>query len=102
MYAFFRNSSFIGAEGFEPAERRKAFRFYNGPLAQLGEQQTLNLRVEGSIPSRLTITARVVKLADTLDLGSSAIRRKGSSPFSRIKERKEKDVSLLLARVAQW
>ena len=26
----------------------------NGPLAQLAEQQTLNLRVEGSIPSRLT------------------------------------------------
>ncbi len=25
----------------------------NGPLAQLAEQQTLNLRVEGSIPSRL-------------------------------------------------
>src|SRR6056297_1367322 len=60
-----------------------------GPLAQLGEQQTLNLRVEGSIPSRLTttkylgrvdlhnylciITARVVKLVDTLDLGSSAV-----------------------------
>ena len=27
---------------------------YRGPLAQLAEQQTLNLRVEGSIPSRLT------------------------------------------------
>ena len=27
----------------------------HGPLAQLAEQQTLNLRVEGSIPSRLTI-----------------------------------------------
>src|SRR5689334_7922053 len=26
----------------------------HGPLAQLAEQQTLNLRVEGSIPSRLT------------------------------------------------
>ena len=26
-----------------------------GPVAQLAEQQTLNLRVEGSIPSRLTI-----------------------------------------------
>src|SRR5262245_61662061 len=25
-----------------------------GPVAQLAEQQTLNLRVEGSIPSRLT------------------------------------------------
>ena len=32
-----------------------AIRFYlfAGPLAQLVEQQTLNLRVEGSIPSRL-------------------------------------------------
>jgi hypothetical protein len=28
--------------------------FYRGPVAQLAEQQTLNLRVEGSIPSRLT------------------------------------------------
>ena len=27
--------------------------------------------------------ARVVELADTLDLGSSAVRFKGSSPFSR-------------------
>ena len=26
-----------------------------GPLAQLVEQQTLNLRVEGSIPSRLSV-----------------------------------------------
>ncbi len=44
----------------------------NGPLAQLVEQQTLNLRVKGSIPLRLiTHTARVVELADTLDLGSS-------------------------------
>jgi hypothetical protein len=31
-----------------------------GPLAQLAEQQTLNLRVEGSIPSRLT-TSQVEK-----------------------------------------
>ena len=30
---------------------------HRGPLAQLAEQQTLNLRVEGSIPSRLTIIA---------------------------------------------
>ena len=29
--------------------------FPPGPVAQLAEQQTLNLRVEGSIPSRLTI-----------------------------------------------
>ena len=60
------------------------------------EQQTLNLRVEGSIPSRLSMTAggsrpstsamaRVVKLVYTPDLGSGAARRKGSSPFSRIK-----------------
>ena len=68
---------------------RTYYIFTFGPLAQLGEQQTLNLRVEGSIPSRLTttkylgrvdlhiylciITARVVKLVDTLDLGSSAV-----------------------------
>ena len=45
-----------------------------GPLAQMVEQQTLNLRVKGSIPLWLTTiltTARVVELADTLDLGSS-------------------------------
>ena len=30
------------------------FREQNGPLAQLAEQQTLNLRVLGSIPRRLT------------------------------------------------
>jgi hypothetical protein len=28
----------------------------DGPVAQLAEQQTLNLRVEGSIPSWLTIS----------------------------------------------
>ncbi len=59
-----------------------------GPLAQLVEQQTLNLWVEGSTPSRLIffliMQASVVKLADTLDLGSSAVRCKGSSPFTRI------------------
>src|SRR6185295_9965061 len=55
-----------------------------GPLAQLAEQQTLNLRVEGSIPSRLTnppipnpslsfggLTAKVAELVYALDLGSS-------------------------------
>ena len=60
----------------------------NGPLAQLAEQQTLNLRVEGSIPSRLTIlrylttpslteeapTAKVAELVYALDLGSSPER----------------------------
>jgi hypothetical protein len=30
----------------------------DGPVAQLAEQQTLNLRVEGSIPSRLTTFRR--------------------------------------------
>ncbi len=81
------------APDFESVGRRfescRAYILEHGPLAQLGEQQTLNLRVEGSIPSRLTkadqiervdhlfdlciITARVVKLVDTLDLGSSAV-----------------------------
>ncbi len=32
-------------------------RFSIGPVAQLAEQQTLNLRVEGSIPSRLTTSS---------------------------------------------
>ena len=32
---------------------------HRGPLAQLVEQQTLNLRVEGSIPSRLSMAAEV-------------------------------------------
>ena len=34
-----------------------------GPLAQLAEQQTLNLRVEGSIPSRLTTLRAVTAYA---------------------------------------
>ena len=101
-----------------------------GPLAQLAEQQTLNLRVAGSMPARLiwtkagrrkpprfypeskkasfaaihdealtpegsAFTMRRVDndqesrresggMADTLDLGSSALRREGSSPFSRM------------------
>ena len=58
-----------------------------GPLAQLVEQQTLNLRVRGSIPWRLTIfpprnhtlppqeagglAAKVAELVYALDLGSS-------------------------------
>ena len=45
-----------------------------GPLAQLVEQLTLNQRVEGSNPSRLTnfpLRAKVAELADALDLGSS-------------------------------
>lgn len=47
-----------------------------GPLAQLVEQQTLNLQVIGSSPMRPTKKlARVAELVDALDLGSSA--RKG-------------------------
>jgi hypothetical protein len=37
------------------SEHTDAHTAHCGPLAQLAEQQTLNLRVEGSIPSRLTI-----------------------------------------------
>ena len=33
-----------------------------GPLAQLVEQQTLNLRVEGSIPSRLKLSKAFLKI----------------------------------------
>ena len=67
-----------------------------GPLAQLAEQQTLNLRVRGSIPWRLTnsdlpagggcgqqASAKVAELADALDLGSSGETRAGSSPAFR-------------------
>lgn len=62
-----------------------------GPIAQLVEQQTLNLRVVGSTPTRLSSQcqcrhveyAKVVELVDTQDLGSCAERCKGSSPFFR-------------------
>ena len=49
-----------------------------GLLAQLAEQQTLNLWVIGSIPMQPTKpygAARVAELVDALDLGSSS--RKG-------------------------
>ncbi|SLM09935.1 hypothetical protein SPIROBIBN47_100165 [uncultured spirochete] len=39
--------------------------FSNGPLAQLAEQQTLNLRVEGSNPSRL-ISVKALKMLQAL------------------------------------
>ena len=63
-----------------------------GPLAQLVEQQTLNLWVVGSKPAWLKPCVRREgthslcesgETADTPDLGSGALRRKGSSPFSR-------------------
>ena len=43
-----------------------------GLLAQLVEQLTLNQWVPGSSPGQPTLTADVVELVDTLDLGSSA------------------------------
>src|SRR4029079_9606834 len=54
-----------------------------GPLAQLAEQQTLNLRVEGSIPSRLTTHSKRLLLFDQtrnswlwLRLGCVRLRRR--------------------------
>jgi hypothetical protein len=42
--------------GFADARLKSSMRItpQRGPVAQLAEQQTLNLRVEGSIPSWLT------------------------------------------------
>ena len=58
-----------------------------GPLAQLVEQLTLNQRVVGSIPTRpksnycsnVNLIAKVAKLVDALDLGSSGATRESSS-----------------------
>ena len=55
-------------------------------LAQLVEHLTFNQRVTGSSPVSLILIveiAGVAELADALDLGSSAARRGGSSPFTR-------------------
>ena len=49
------------------------------------EQLTFNQWVTGSSPVRV-IYAGVAELADAPDLGSGALRRGGSSPFTRIKE----------------
>lgn len=96
------------------AQRFGFLKFYcHGPLAQLVEQQTLNLRVKGSIPLRLntwrtslrgkTCTARVVKLADTPDLGSGTLRCRGSSPLSRKGQSKLDCLAKrFFAKVAQW
>ena len=52
-------------------------------IAQLVEQQSPKLKVMGSTPLFLEIfKTRVVKLVDTLGLGSNIVRCKGSSPFS--------------------
>jgi FKBP-type peptidyl-prolyl cis-trans isomerase (trigger factor) len=56
------------------------------------EQQTLNLQVLGSSPRQPTrYFARVAKLADALDLGSSPERGGGSSPSSCTKKRLSND-----------
>ena len=65
------------------------------------EHLTFNQRVEGSSPSWLTSflinnNAGVAELADALDLGSSAARRGGSTPFTRIIYRNAH------AEVVQW
>ena len=55
---------------------------FNGPLAQLVEQLTLNQLVVGSNPTRPTIfrdEAKVAELVDALDLGSSGATRESSS-----------------------
>ena len=55
-------------------------------LAQLVEHLTFNQRVTGSSPVSLILKreiAGVAELADALDLGSSASRRGGSTPFTR-------------------
>jgi hypothetical protein len=48
-----------------------------GPLAQLAEQQTLNLRVEGSIPSRLTTIT--IQRDQQLAVGCCGDRRQESN-----------------------
>ena len=50
------------------------------------EQLTFNQWVTGSSPVRV-IYAGVAELADAPDLGSGALRRGGSSPFTRIIEK---------------
>ena len=49
---------------FRGAERAK---HSSGPVAQLAEQQTLNLRVVGSIPTRLTNSNTLIPSARNLD-----------------------------------
>ena len=66
------------------------------PLAQLVEHMTFNHGVTGSIPVWLTIQiiygdADVAKLADALDLGSSAFGHVGSSPSIRTNNNQYQD-----------
>ena len=63
---------------------------YWGEIAQSVEQRIENPRVPGSSPGLATIVcAKVVELADTLDLGSSALRCVGSTPTLRTKIMRE-------------
>ena len=65
-----------------PGACMDALRNIGGPVAQLAEQQTLNLRVGGSIPPRLTsipskfwyFPPRLIR-PDTLRVAESARRR---------------------------
>ena len=74
---------------------RAPHRTPGGPLAQLAEQQTLNLRVEGSIPSRLTslttfawgplvsphsLRSRASALARRSTAGRARVPSRGSRP----------------------
>ena len=47
----------VGDLWYLSGSRLASRRTQSGPVAQLAEQQTLNLRVEGSIPSRLILAA---------------------------------------------
>ena len=81
-----------GCRGFK--SRRSPHR--NEPLAQLVEHMTFNHGVTGSIPVWLTIQiiygdADVAKLADALDLGSSAFGHVGSSPSIRTNNNQYQD-----------
>ncbi len=78
-------ASALQAEGhrFEPVNLHHLFCVL---LAQLVEHLTFNQRVRGSNPLQDTIFkyyAGVAELVDALDLGSSVLVRKGSSPFTR-------------------
>ena len=50
------------------------------------------------MPSKI-FTAGVVKLVDTLDLGSSALRLGGSSPFTRTKKPSETQKAFFMQSV---
>ena len=71
--------------GWNPGTPQPLFIIFEPVTLQLVEHLTFNQRVEGSSPSWLIILSGVAELADALDLGSSAARREGSTPFTRTK-----------------